>query len=371
MGILSTLLALAWTWVAADATVRFTLRDWQLDKGSSPLSVGPSTVAITLHQRHGDLSETRFLDYIDSRVVQIAGGDARITDFDGGVIGTEYSSDGRLLLVQEQVDKTDDNPIRRTHLVDSNGTILWTKEDSRAYSFSDTGEALFSVRPVASTLSKGTDVEVLDLVGRLVKRIKTTGEIRGAVVFGEGTEAVVCVGRTVVMYNLKTSPVTRQWAVELPDGDAVVVDPELHDGHRVAYQGVMDLKFLDEGRFVIQEHGGRLVFMNKQGRTEYLFDPDDHVTRLQGREVMRVMLGSDSHKVILYPDLGGRDRGFELDIEAGALKHVTFPPERASEKSRGVYRGRMVFLSPGAVRFQPVVPDPDQAVANQPNHAVK
>ena len=207
-----------------------------------PISVGTDGIAVVIYRLKIPPDPTQ--PYDSSRVLQVVGNEQFHNDFPS-VARIEYSATGQHLLAVH----VDYEEVSGTSLLTNQGQVLWTKSDSRAFSFSTTGEVVYAWTP------GGNHVEVFSVTGNSLHIFDIEAPLIGAVVLGSGQQAVLMAGHSLICLDALSS--SSIWQIDLP----------------FQYPEIWQAWVLDPSRFILKLLGGAFVVVRTNGLVEYTYDP--------------------------------------------------------------------------------------------------
>ena len=237
---------------------------WELDLSKSPHSISPTGVAVVIYK----MNATPPPHYESTKVLQIVNGAIfSETEFSGTVFRVEYSSNGQFLLVHEH-DPNQPWPKGSRHLVRPNGFIQWTKQDSRRFRFSPSGDAVFAVQDKLA-IGYGKKLEVFDIMGNSLSTAEFDRVMKGAAVLQGGDITVVAVGHSLLARDMTASPPTQLWQTDLGAYDT----------------DIGGLTATSESRLIVDQDFGRFLVVDASNgsvlhryNAEYLGEIDPNLT---------------------------------------------------------------------------------------------
>ena len=253
IGAIAGLLLLVGSSVADDHVIVFP-GGWYVDDEIGPHDASSTGYAVTAYKYKDD---DPYNLYDQSIVIQSAlGGSTYTTEFSGKVYGLSYSPTGSHLLVR-QVESGGSSAAatHRVHLLGSNGEILWTKVDERAFYFSTTGEVVYAWDP-GTFFGGGLSVQLFDLGGEPLKVVSVDIPPMGVVVVGDGSSVIFQVKYSVFSLDTTTSPPTENWRIDLGS----------------EYPKAMFARLIDSDRFVVRQDRGVAIVVGVNGTLEFTYD---------------------------------------------------------------------------------------------------
>ena len=245
-------------------------------------------------------------------IVQRAGAREVRTPFEGKAVPVEISPDGERVLVWQ-------NPLNvgvccgcsgRSHLLDSDGRIVWSSEELASYWFSPTGEAIYAELPCPEENCAGSRLDVRDRDGRPVQVVEPGFYVRWALALGKGEELIVLQDET--LWRLRSSHgLGFIWRVDLDRAEDIVV-------------GGGPITCVLEDKFVVRQGSGRFVVVSFDGEIVYTYDAEalgarDPEHGLDEYRWLEPEAGPDSATLWL----ARRDGDLLLDLASGRMTRFT------------------------------------------------
>ena len=284
-------------------------------------------VAIALHQGQSPT---------DSRVMRkVIDGPEYTTDLTGQVSWLQFSpgTDGHLLAHHRN------SAGSKVTLLDSEGLVVWTKDDDRIFSFSTTGEAVYARTP-ESAVGAGTSVEILNRSdGSSLRTVDAGTALVGVVVFGSGERVVLALGHSLVAMDVGEG-IQTAWQIDLGDAEPFIEE----------------LRPLGPIRFVVEQSYGSFKIIDDKGNVSYSYDPivlgqNDPKNDAQDYAQYTVFPTKDPDEFILFD---GSTDGLHLSLPTGSLEptyiDTTTPP--GFTLLRKIEAERLTLISATEVRVR-------------------
>jgi hypothetical protein len=315
---------------------------WTIDKNSGAFAFSPDGVAVAVYKYKTDPAP-RTTVFAESRVIQVVNGSVvSEKDFLGKIVKLRYSPDGQKLLVSQRNPDLQDQ--RRLTLLNTAGTVLWTKDDTRSFRFSTTGEVIFATRDADRRSRLGKETEIFDLNGTSMKEVTFEMSPQGVLVRGSGNQTIIAVAATILALEDSQSALTTAWRLDLGEPDI--------------FAGMAGLRALDDQRFVLNQLFGRFKIISTSGQDLYSFDPgaiaenDPNRTSADYSEFEAFALGT-SEDILLFD---GTTRGFSLDVSTGVLtpRILNAGAPADSVVKKWVEHDKMLILSDERITIRPL-----------------
>jgi hypothetical protein len=247
------LLAVVSPLVLADDPIIAVPSGWTVDTGNHPHAASPSGFAFVAYKYKSD---DPYNVYDRSIVVQAnPSGTVNTTEFEGKVFHVAYSpSGGHLIAVQAGAPGIPGGRYR-SHVLDNDGTSLWSKTDYRTLFFSATGEVIYAWKE-SEGIGGGQEIEIYDLAGTAIKDVYLGRSLQGVVVPGNGDQVIVISARSIICLNA-SSPPTEAWRIDLPAG----------------HPDVLGVEYLSADDFVVQLKQWAALVVGVEGTIHHTYDP--------------------------------------------------------------------------------------------------
>lgn len=274
-----------------------------------------------------------------SRLLLIGAATEISVDLPGKVYWTSVSPVGDLLLAHHE-----NSAGASVSLVSlSDGAVQWTKNDSRIYAFSSTGEVLYAVKRSEGGVGAGRSVEVFSLSGASLRRVSFETDILDALVLGDGSSVIFIAGRTIARTRV-VEPREREWGITIPETD----------------QLPMELRLIDANRFVVKQESARFRIISTSGQIQFDFDAATRSAVDPGRTPaayarFRPISTPVTNKALLF---NGTSDALLLNTATGTLtsKPLDVAAPQGFALMDWVEANRLVLFSPTQLRIRTIAP---------------
>ena len=311
-------------------------KDWQLNPTQSAVATSPNGVAVAAYKYNSSVPPI----VTASNVIQVSNG-ATVSEYQtaGRVVGLRYSPNGQTLLVHS-IDPALSGDQTRTALIDLAGNLIWLKETTGYFRFSNDGQALYAMS--GNDLAKSRHVEIFDVTGNPTRNFDAGGSLNDAIVFGDGDTIVVSDRYSILAFDLSQGAPVKLWQTDLEEYDPRVIRLRHFSGNRI----------------LAEQHFGRFLVMSPVGAIEYRYNPEylgknDPNATVASYANLRPFESGIANKITLF---GKKNAGLQLDLGSQTLTSKTFAaftPLGSVLRSTAECQ-KLVILSSTQIRLRPI-----------------
>ena len=220
---------------------------------ATPTGWHPSRTALAIRGQDLAIALATSIDGSHTRLMQVRGGSVVFTDLPGSIFGVQFSPSGSHVLVNHAVPSGSSlEGEARSALVTPLGQISWTK--AGAASFMAGTDKVFQT----SRSAAGPHLVVSNSLGEVRRRFTFDRIPISTLPVGNGDDAIVLIGMTLVKFTASSQGLTTAWRRDLTLTD--------NEG--------LSLRPLDTSRFLLEQPFGFLQIISVEtGHVLFRFSP--------------------------------------------------------------------------------------------------